>query len=117
MKPIWRNAAVGTPAKQPIAVAVDQPPETSELPVELEAWVSILSKGALGSVPVICQFGAFMQQLCASEKYGMSLFIARSKPGLRGVRRGVTTRGVFMQVLLVWLQEDALAAVLCLEQY
>ena len=29
-----------------VAVAVDQPPETSELPVELEAWVSILSKGA-----------------------------------------------------------------------
>ena len=41
MKPIWRKAAVGTPAKQPIAVAVDQPPETSELPVELEAWASM----------------------------------------------------------------------------
>ena len=40
MKPIWRKAAVGTPAKHPIAVAVDQPPETSEL-VELEAWVSM----------------------------------------------------------------------------
>ena len=33
---------MGTPAKQPIAVAVDQPPETSELPVELEAWASML---------------------------------------------------------------------------
>ena len=42
MKPIWRKAAVGTPARQPIAVAVDQPPETSELPVELEAWASML---------------------------------------------------------------------------
>ena len=41
MKPIWRNAAVGTPAKQPIAVAVDQPPETSDDAVELEAWASM----------------------------------------------------------------------------
>ena len=51
MKPICRNAAVGTPAKQPIAVAVDQPPETSELPVELEAWASILCSGALRQRP------------------------------------------------------------------
>ena len=42
MKPIWRKAAVGTPAKQPIAVAVDQPPETSDDPVALEAWASML---------------------------------------------------------------------------
>ena len=41
MKPIWRKAAVGTPAKQPIAVAVDQPPETSDDAVELEAWASM----------------------------------------------------------------------------
>ena len=42
MKPICRNAAVGTPARHPIAVAVDQPPETSDDAVELEAWASML---------------------------------------------------------------------------
>ena len=52
MKPIWRNAAVGTPAKQPIAVAVDQPPETSELPVELEAWASMAA----------CQVAALLER-------------------------------------------------------
>ena len=65
MKPIWRNAAVGTPAKQPIAVAVDQPPETSDDPLELEAWVSILSKGALRQrpcyLPIWCVYAAALR--------------------------------------------------------
>ena len=100
MKPICRNAAVGTPAKQPIAVAADQPPETPELPVELEAWASILCSFLQQEVPVICQFGAFVQQdvsVCASESnLGRSLFMARSMPGSGWPRRG----GDIMQVLL-----------------
>ena len=50
MKPICKKAAVGTPARHPIAVAVDQPPETSDDPVDEEAWVSML--GSVSCKPV-----------------------------------------------------------------
>ena len=56
---------MGTPAKQPIAVAVDQPPETSELPVELEAWASMAAYDAAAFRALVLLQSVFVQLRCS----------------------------------------------------
>ena len=79
MKPIWRKAAVGTPAKHPIAVAVDQPPETSDDAVELEAWASMLWQRCVhlrGYRVLSCNCAADLQLV---EQVGESVFERRHR--------------------------------------
>ena len=74
MNPICRNAAVGTPAKQPIAVAVDQPPETSDDPVDEEAWVLSMAAYVRRFVHVLASFVAACAHLQLVEQVGRERF-------------------------------------------
>ena len=92
MKPTWRKAAVGTPAKQPIAVAVDQPPETSDDAVELEAWASMAAYYAAALVHLrgyrVCRATA----LLTCRQLGESVFERRN--GFQRLQTSIACTGM-----------------------